>query len=430
MDLFQNIIELVIKKQHCNDYYNLNTINKSKMFALYPMYFFTADNEAHMTKFTALKENILENKYLADEQKEMYLEIFYESQTIYHSLIKFSNLVKYKITKKFDMDCDIRFNNLSNFPEKQKISLIHYNTKYIFRLSDLCKLWKDALMQTRGIKPNPTFPKNPFIRKVFLRNHLLAIYLKLKETDFKIPLCIQAFFNFNFDIDTFKYKCYPLLKDKAIDYYFYHESSAIQKLYDIVSMLRERKTQIGDTYISDHFDIETKIEIVNKLKKYLIMHLYATESCNPIKRMMYNDKCEQGLINFFKENSEFCNTRLIWPRRTRTRNSLPYGLPAPINLPPLTSDSDDNLEQSTDSLTESTDSVTFQLPQNLRDSIDEILNSPIENPLNYDILQEAETLINSAIHNDDIDIEDVENNDEEELIPTVTVDLNNLTNDN
>tara|TARA_Y100000287_G_C14049129_1_gene270319 strand:- start:175 stop:657 length:483 start_codon:yes stop_codon:yes gene_type:complete len=160
------------------------------------------------------------------------------------------------------------------------------------------------------------------------------------------------------------------------------------------------------------------------------MHLYATESCNPIKRMMYNDKCEQGLINFFKENSEFCNTRLIWPRRTRTRNSLPYGLPAPINLPPLTSDSDDNLEQSTDSLTESTDSVTFQLPQNLRDSIDEILNSPIENPLNYDILQEAETLINSAIHNDDIDIEDVENNDEEELIPTVTVDLNNLTNDN
>ena len=426
MDLFQNIIELVIKKEHCCDFQSLNTINKSKMFALYPMYFFSADNNEHVSKFTALKENILNNKYLADEQKEMFLDIFYKSQTVYHSLIRFCNFIKFKFTKKFDMDCDIRFNPLSNFPEKQKIALMHLNTKYIFRLSDLCKLWKDALLNTLGIKPNPTIPKNPFVREFFLNNHLYAIYFKLKETDFNIPLSIQAFFSHNFNIDAFKYKCYPILKDKAINCYFYNESSSMQKLYDIVNMLRERKTQIGDTYISEHSEITEKIEIVNKLQKYLLMHLYATESCNPIKRMMYNDKCEQGLIKFFEDNSEFCRNRLCWPRRTRTRGSLPYGLPRPINLPPIHSESIDSLDESIDSLNESSNSLTFELPQNLRDSIDEILNSPIENPFNYDILQEAEALIDSAIHNDDIDIE---NNDEEELIPTVTVDLNNITND-
>ena len=332
MNLFQHIIELVIKKYHHCDLEFSN--NHSKMFALYPMYFFTAHNATPVTKYEALRDNILENKYLAEQQKKLFFNIFSRAQKIYYALTRIIQYYKFKKTKLFDMECDIRFNPLTNFPESQKIMLIHYNTRYIFRLSDLCKIWKDSLLNCNGIKPDPILPYNPFIRKNFAINHLYAIYFKLRETDFKIPLCIQGFFKYGFDLDKYKYNCYSILKDHAIDNYFYNNSSVISKLYDIVQMLRWRKEQIGDTYISEYLSWEEKKKIVDKLDKFLILHLYATESCNPIKRRMYEDKCSKQLIDFFKKNPTFCKRQILWPRRgTGRRDSIlpPLEITPPVN---------------------------------------------------------------------------------------------------
>ena len=324
MDIFQYIIENVIKR----DYGETGVINHSKLFALYPMYFFTAHNIKPVTKYEGLKNNILENKYLAEHQKKMFFDIFSNSQKIYHALTRVIRYYKFKKTKLFDMDCDIRFNPLSNFPENQKITLIHYDTRYIFRISDLCNIWRDALLNCVGIGPDPFSPKNPFIRKEFNKQQLYAIYFKLRETDFRIPVCIQNFFKYSFDLSLYRYKCYTILKDIAINNYFYNESTVLTKLYDIINMLNARKNQIGEKYISEYCDWETKKQIVNKLEKYLIMHLYAIESCNPIKKKIYNDKCSEGLKLFFEENPNFCR-----------RYNIPLGdipesfLMEPINNP-------------------------------------------------------------------------------------------------
>jgi len=317
MDLFQYIIENVIKKYYGGGITDF--INHSKLFALYPMYFFTAHNIEPITKYEGLKNNILENNYLAEPQKKMFFDIFSKSQKIYHSLTRVIRYYKFKKTKLFDMGCDIRFNPLSNFPENQKITLIHYDTRYIFRISDLCNIWKDALVNCVGIRPEPFFPKNPFIRKEFNTQQLYAIYFKLRETDFRIPVCIQFFFKYSFDLNLYRYKYYSILKDIAINNYFYNESSVLTKLYDIINMLNYRKNEIGDKYISEFCDWDTKKHIVNKMEEYLIMHLYAIESCNPIKKKIYDDKCSEGLKLFFEENPDFCNIRLPAINRIDTR---------------------------------------------------------------------------------------------------------------
>jgi hypothetical protein len=400
MEIFQYIIENVIKKYYGESVENLE--NHSKLFALYPMYFFTAHNIKPITKYQSLKNYILENIYLAEKQQKMFFDIFSKSQKIYHSLTRIIRYYKFKKTKLFDMNCDIRFNPLSNFPENQKITLIHYNTRYIFRISDLCNIWKDALIHCVGISPEPFIPKNPFIRKEFNAQQLYAIYFKLKETDFRIPLCIQGFFKYSFKLNLYRYKCYSMLKDIAIDNYFYNESSVTTKLYDIIIMLNSRKNQIGEKYISERCDWETKKYIVSKLEKYLIMHLYSVESCNPIKKNVYEDKCSKELKLFFEENPDFCIRRDL-PRYTRRESSIL-----------------DN----------------YGLTETLRDSIDEILSTPINNPI-----EEIEEEIEETIEEEEIE-ETIEPDEESKeidypedehthfdlQIPTVAVNLDDIIN--
>jgi hypothetical protein len=423
MNLFQYIIEVVMKNNY--EYKKNEFDTHSKMFSLYPMYFFTSHNDNLITKYDSLRGNILDNNYLADEQKELFFTIFSKAQTIYFSLMRIVRFYKFKKTKLFDMQCDIRFNPLENFPENQKITLIHYDTKYIFRLSDLCKIWKESLLNCKGIKPEPLMPKNPFIRKEFTKEQLYATYFKLRETSFNIPLCIQGFFKYEFDLFKFRFKCYAMLKDCAIDDYFYNESSITSKLYDIGSMLRYRRDLIGDTHISEHAAWDTKKNIVKQLESFLIMHLYATESCNPIKRNMFDDKCSVGLIKYFKENPSFCRRDIIWPRRNRRRETI---LPS-LNLPSYTEHQNTIIEEVRTS--------PLALPPNLRDSIDEILNTPFStqiNNINREILQEVERAVEESIENDDIDEEsrEIDYPDEDaifgdELIPSVTVNLNDIT---
>lgn len=430
MNLFQYIIEIVIKNNYECSEKNKENDAHAKMFTLYPMYFFTAHNDNLVTKYDSLRGNILENKYLADEQKELFFTIFSKAQNIYFSLMRIIRYYKFKKTKLFDMDCDIRFTPLKNFPENQKITFIHYNTKYIFRLSDLCKIWKESLLNCKGLKPDPLIPKNPFIRKNFNKEQLYAIYFKLRETSFNIPLCIQGFFKYDFDLYKFRYKCYSMLKDCSIDNYFYSESNITTKLYDIGSMLRYRKDEIGDTHISEHSSWDIKKNIVSQLESFLIMHLYATESCNPIKRNMFDNKCSAGLINFFRENPGFCRREIIWPRRNRRESILPR-----LNLPSYTEHQNTIIEEvRTSPLT-----TPLELPPNLRDSIDEILNTPLSTQItniNRDILQEVERAVEESIEDDDIDEESREIDypdedelieDEDELIPSVTVNLNDIT---
>jgi len=372
MDLFQYIIENVIKKYHGGSIDDFQ--NHSKLFALYPMYFFTAHNIQSITKYEALKNNILENIYLADQQKNMFFDIFSKSQKIYHSLTRIIRYYKFKKTKLFDMNCDIRFNSLSNFPENQKITLLHYNTRYIFRISDLCKIWKDALVNCISITPEPFLPKNPFIRKEFNNQQLYAIYFKLRETDFRIPLCIQCFFKYSFDLNKYRYKCYSMLKDIAIDNYFYNESTVLTKLYDIINMLQARKNVIGEKYISEYCDWETKKHIVDKLEKYLIMHLYSVESCNPIKKNIYNDKCSEELKLFFEENPNFC--------RRYTRRETLDDLPESFLMEPINNHIEEIIEETIEETIEEIEEeiedehTHLQIPT-VSISLDDIINRDI-----------------------------------------------------
>ena len=70
--------------------------SKSKTFALYPMFFFTTGDK-FKSKFKAFKNNIIDNNYIGDFQRKLFIDIFCKSQKyieLYVFLLIFINLKK------------------------------------------------------------------------------------------------------------------------------------------------------------------------------------------------------------------------------------------------------------------------------------------------------------------------------------------------
>ena len=332
MEVFQQIIqkEIVWKRlkelrQSNND---ISAANQ-KLFALYPMFFFTTGDK-FKSKLKAFKNNIIDNNYIGDFQRKLFIDIFCKSQRVYRALCFFVNLYKFKKTPKFDNDLDIRLNNLSLFPKNQKIFLKQNNKIYEFRLSDLLNIWINSIEKHIGFFPDPSYPQNPYNRIKFTKIHLYNIYFGLINTNFLVPTLIHNFFRNDFNIESFKYSCYPQLKELSLDNNF-KIMNTYTKFLEIVGMLESRRSSIGFTFINNECTDEKKIEIVEELSKYLFMHFKATESCNPIKQKFYNDSCNNGLKEFFKERPLFGRGGILAPRVNTTSSFYRRS----TTLPPL-----------------------------------------------------------------------------------------------
>ena len=189
-------------------------IAKSKfpLFHVSNMLFFI--EAPHEKKFEKFKNEIVENDFFSDTQKEIYIELFMKTQKYYHALCLFKKIWRESKYSFFDQETDLCFNLLSQFPESHKITLLHFDKKYIFRLTDFMNIWMNALTKRSLFTPQPRLPINPFINKPFRKHHLLKVYLKLQETKFQIPFLIQQFYKFNFNnyINSINYY------DKVINY--------------------------------------------------------------------------------------------------------------------------------------------------------------------------------------------------------------------
>ena len=207
--------------------------SKYPIFNVCPMYFFTDIPD----KFENLNTFVVENDFFTDKQKKVYMELFAIAQKHYFSFSKLARIWKTKKISYYNNDVDLCLKPLDSFPESQKITLIHFEKKYIFRLTDLMNIWVRALTKNDGFTPSPRYPFNPYINRPFRKHHLYNIYLKLIDSHFIIPNLIQSFFKLNMNLTRFELQNYPILKDYAIDNYI-KESDTSTLFLDVSVLLR------------------------------------------------------------------------------------------------------------------------------------------------------------------------------------------------
>ena len=275
-----------------------------KIFDVCPMYFFGLD----LGKLKELRTNVLCNDFLSDIQKEVYLDMFSKAQRCYHGLIRFQRVWKFHKASFYDHDEDIYLNKLSQFPDSQKITLLQLNKKYVFRLTDLMTMWKTALESSCGFTPCPKIPNNPFLGIPFDKQHLYAIYFKLLDTSFLIPLYIHAFYKLGFDTFSFELQAYPLLKDNALNNYIKNSADDVLFL-DSINMIEALKDELNHAYIDSRIPVEHYKHIANSMRPFLEQYFKGLLSCNPIKRNYNSSRVIINLRAFFDRHPYFGRLR-------------------------------------------------------------------------------------------------------------------------
>ena len=264
------------------------------IFNICPMFFFSD----FPSKFKSLQKEVIENDFFTENQKNIYIELFSEAQKHYYSFSKFAKIWKTNKYAYYNNDVDLCLKLLSSYPESQKVTLIHFKKKYVFRLTDFMNIWLRGLTKNKGLSPDPRYPVNPYVNKPFRKHHLYIVYFKLLYSSFMIPLLIQNFYQLNFNITNFELVNYPTLKDHAINNYL-QEEDEITLFLDVIHMIETFKIELDYSYIDPRMPSTQIKDIVITMKPFLKDFLMGALSCNPLTRELSRSSALNGLRCFF-----------------------------------------------------------------------------------------------------------------------------------
>lgn len=238
-----------------------------------------------------------------DDSYEDVLNIYCKAKNIFNCLSRFSYLIKIKKALYYDIQTDLNFNELSIYPENQKIILLQNNTKYNFRLTDLINIIKENLFHSQGLFSLPLYPRNPYTNIKFTQTHITNIYIKLLNLKFDIPIIIKLFMICNFNVKILSYQYFGILKENAITQFPDNCDNLMHEIIDMVEHLKENIKFVFKSVYLSKLEIS---EFLNKLKYPLKLFLRSKYSSNPNIRN-YNKKNVLIVLNrIFKFNKFKC----------------------------------------------------------------------------------------------------------------------------
>jgi hypothetical protein len=134
----------------------------------------------------------LEGFLLTDKQKqEEFIEYFCKIQKTYNTFNRLMYNYKYKKTK-IVVNTDMGLNELSE-TDKNVISIIDNNSKYLFHVNDLIKIINVSLTNSYLFFAEPKSVKNPYNNLPFNKSTLYNIYFHIRNKTDYYP---ELFFKF------------------------------------------------------------------------------------------------------------------------------------------------------------------------------------------------------------------------------------------
>ena len=253
------------------------------------------------------------------------IKLYIKAKKIKNAFKKFFYLYKVKKANHVT-DTDLYLNPLNDFPNNQKVSLFIDNAIYDFRISNIINLWNDCLTKNDGLFVKPIELKNPYTNIPFKKYNLYNLFLSILNSKFIMNSIILSFFKTHFDIDTFIYINFPLLKDIAITNFIKYSST--RELYEeIHNMLVEFEKDINYYYLPSSISNVRKKFYVKELSCILHYYCISKFSCNPLKKKCSHERCKKLLIDYFENSS---NSSFYIRGINLNRFTNPTNIPLPI----------------------------------------------------------------------------------------------------
>jgi hypothetical protein len=249
------------------------------------------------TKFNFLS-SVRDNIFYDNSVKEMIYQIFYEVQKKYHTLNRLAYRYKYnKAPTAIENDLSLTKINESN---KNAITILQNNQKYLFTLFDLKKIIDTSLSNSPYHFSHPLPIKNPYNNLPFEKSVLYNMYFFMKKSDFVIPTLFHLYFLSNFNLSKFQDENEVLIQKVHLKQYL-HNLSAKEIKAEIIHMLKQNK-YTKKIKIDAEFPNDKLIEI---FKPYL--ELYYTEhySIDMNARILAKNELYLKLKDFYNFNPIF-----------------------------------------------------------------------------------------------------------------------------
>jgi hypothetical protein len=246
------------------------------------------------------------NIFLSTEIKDHIREIFQKTQRTYLAIVRFANIVRYKIGKE-KIETDLRMDTI-DISSKYSICLYHNGSKYFFVLSDLVNIIQTAITNSLNFFPNPLFPKNPFNNIPFTHTNLYNIYFRIKYAFTTIPQWLHLFFLSEFNLDTFLLENEQVLREQYIKNYVKH--SSIELLYDDLDEMFSLYKHIFDK-IDIHEEFPKK-ELINIFRPYIYLYIVSKNSIKGTdKRRLASFIVKQKLDELILYNRNFGRKNVV-----------------------------------------------------------------------------------------------------------------------
>lgn len=234
-------------------------------------------------KYETIK-NIIHTTWIPIQSIEKMLNDLHKCNKIYFSFIKLYHILCKNKAKKYDYQCDLYGNNLSNINNNSKITLLEDNVLYTFTINDIIKIINNKLSNTTYGHVTPNAITNPYTNKEFSIQNLHYIYNVIKKSDYEIPLLFVYFKKCDFNIVYFKTEYNYEIHEYSISN-LVKSMSKREMVFKINSMIKNLKYIFKCVNISDGFPEDILIKAFKPfLETYLIIvNTRNTSKCITLK---------------------------------------------------------------------------------------------------------------------------------------------------
>ena len=248
-------------------------------------------------KFKWLNET-LSNMFLNDEARAVVLNKFSMAQRTYNLINRMVYRYKFRHAS-MKVQYDLCMEPISK-SQRNVITIIHEDQKYLFTTSDLIKMVESSLANSPYFFSAPLIIKNPYTNLPFQKSHLYNIYFFVRERVIHIPKLFHAYFMSNFNLKHFRDTNQTLIQREHTRQYVKNgDEDCLHE--DIMTMLSAIKYR-GHITIDPSFP---KGKLVEVMRPYLELYYIYITSFDFSARNKAKDELTLRLTAFYKYNYLF-----------------------------------------------------------------------------------------------------------------------------
>lgn len=272
------------------------------------------------TKHDILKHHVINNNFISDKKREIYVRLYCKTQKLYFFLIRFVKNYKRKNYLLYEIDTNMNLTPLKEFHSRFTIEICENNTIYKFFLPDLIRMWKIALYNQEEMFECPKTLKNPYTNITFKNINLYRIYFASLHNNIKIPKIIQYFYESNFDISELLYEYSIYLRERAIKTYV---NELPFELYEDLATIKYNFPELTTNLFfynnisSNHNSIIRKI--LTDMKEIIESYFIYVYTWSEFKQVKYFNKFKR-LLESFNNNKSFYGKKIY--KRTQTNDLI------------------------------------------------------------------------------------------------------------